>query len=774
MSGKKVGNPLIKRIPKELKTDWKKYFVTSLFLILVIGFVSGMYVANGSMIVASDESTEKYKLEDGHFELTQKADKELMEKISSETDSQIHEFFYRNESEDNDNDGESDGTIRVYVRNEEINGACVLDGRLPENESEVAIDRMHADNAGIMVDDEITIGECKYKVVGLIAYVNYSTLHEKNTDLMFDAIKFDVGMLTREGFDKLNERIHYSYSWFYNENPISDIEKKEASDEFLEGMYKQVLSAGNDLEDYLPAYSNQAIQFAISDIESDESLMAVLLAVFIVIIAFIFALTISNTISRESSVIGTLRASGYTRGELVFHFISVPMVVTLISALIGNILGYTVLKDIVVGMYYDSYSLPTYKTIWNSEAFVKTTLIPIVIMLVVNFAVITYNMKKTPLQFLRHDLKKRKRQKTVRLPRISFFSRFRIRIVLQNTVNYLILFVGIVFVMLLLAFSVGMPETLDYYKENAAESMISKYQYVLTTSIDKNGNVVETKNEDAEKFLMTSLLYTKNDHEEEISLYGIAEESEYIKSEQLDSLKMGEVVITDPFSKKFSLKEGDTIRLDDKYADKSYEYKIVGIYEGTQSIAAFVDEEAYRKDFDVSEGIFTGFFSDSEINDLDKDLIAAIITEKEITKMCDQLDHSMGSVMEYFQYLCIVLSVFLIYLLTKIIIEKNENAISMTKILGYKNSEIAGLYLLSTTFVVIMESLLGVFIGKQMMRACWRVMIMDYSGWYDFKLSMAGCTKMFVFVIVAYMVVALLDFNRIRKIRMDEALKNVE
>ena len=62
--------------------------------------------------------------------------------------------------------------------------------------------------------------------------------------------------------------------------------------------------------------------------------------------------------------------------------------------------------------------------------------------------------------------------------------------------------------------------------------------------------------------------------------------------------------------------------------------------------------------------------------------------------MADQLDHSMGSYMTYFQYLCVLLSAVLIYLLTKLIIEKNENAISMVKILGYENREIARLYLL--------------------------------------------------------------------------------
>ena len=68
MKKKKIKNPLIKRIPRELFGDWKKYLVVALFLILTIGFVSGMYVANESMIIAADEGVTKYKLEDGHFE----------------------------------------------------------------------------------------------------------------------------------------------------------------------------------------------------------------------------------------------------------------------------------------------------------------------------------------------------------------------------------------------------------------------------------------------------------------------------------------------------------------------------------------------------------------------------------------------------------------------------------------------------------------------------------------------------------------------------------
>lgn len=56
---KKIKNPLIRRIPKDLIGDWKKYLVVFLFLVLTIGFVSGMYVANESMITSAKRRRDK-------------------------------------------------------------------------------------------------------------------------------------------------------------------------------------------------------------------------------------------------------------------------------------------------------------------------------------------------------------------------------------------------------------------------------------------------------------------------------------------------------------------------------------------------------------------------------------------------------------------------------------------------------------------------------------------------------------------------------------------
>lgn len=693
---KKQSNPLTRRIPRELTGDWRKYLVVFLFLVLTIGFVSGMYVANESMMRASADGVTTYKLEYGHFELSHAADdallaaietgdkadvrqfytdkarreldakfpgefrsrfdKEFRAKFDAEFQNQVkqtllaggldadaaaamlgtavaqakadgtyqsayssayqgayttayheayneawaeiageidekyadteekydlndpdfqavpvtvYENFYRNEDEDHDNDGTSDGTIRVCTQTDEINLACLIDGAFPVRDDEIAIDRMHADNVGLHTGDTITVGGESYRISGLIAYVNYATLHEKSTDLMFDALKFDVAMVTPGGFDRLQKPVHYVYAWQYNNAP--------------------------------------------DDMGSDEAMGGVLLDILIVIIAFIFAVTISNTITKEASAIGTLRASGYTRGELVRHYLAMPVIVTLLAACVGNALGYTVFKNVVVSMYYNSYSLPTYKTVWNPEVFLHTTLIPVVLMFVVNLLIITRMMCHTPLQFLRHDLKKTRRKKAARLPNWSFFARFRLRIIFQNISNYLILFAGVFFIMVMLAMAIGMPSTLMHYQSRTADMMFTKYQYALKSNEDENGDVITTHNPDAEAFCMTSLVRKSDVLDEEVSVYGIADNSRYVQIADLSGLQGNEVYISAPYADKYRLAVGDTFTLDEKYEHKQYTFTVAGIYDHCQSIAVFLPADNYRAVFDLDADAFSGFLSDTEI-----------------------------------------------------------------------------------------------------------------------------------------------------------------
>lgn len=770
-------SPLRKRIPRELRAEFGKYLVVLILMISTIGFVSGFLVADGSMIQAYNEGFEKYNIEDGNFRVKKELTSSQKKDISTHNVT-LYENFYIEQAVDNGS------TMRFFKNRKDVNKVCLMKGTLPATSDEIAIDRMYADNNHISVGDVLTSDGKEWKVTGLVALSDYSCLFQNNNDSMFDAVKFGVSVVTPKAFETLNQdKLQYSYSWQYDKAPKTEGQEKELADKFMEALGKEV-----PLEAFVPRYQNQAIKFTGNDMGSDRAMIIVLLYIIIVIMAFVFGVTISNTIRKEAGVIGTLRASGYTKKELIRHYMALPIIVTLIGAIVGNILGYTVMKNVCASMYYGSYSLPTYVTIWNGDAFRMTTLVPILIMLVINYGVLCHKLRLSPLKFLRRDLSGKKQVKALPLsPKLGIFHRFRLRVIFQNMSNYAVLFVGIVFANLLLFFGLLLPSTLNHYQQEIKSNMLAKYQYMLDVPVsavsgDDSENVLEllqyymgtkTLNDDAEAFSAYSLNTLPSKYKtDEVLLYGIEKNSKYIDVDFDDS---DEVYISRAYAEKFQLEPGDKITLKEKYDKKKYTFKVKGIYDYSGALCVFMPQKQLNDTFDLGSYYFSGYFSNSKITDINKKYIGSIVNLEALTKVSRQLTVSMGGMMNLINGFAIGIFIVLIYLLSKIIIEKNAQSISMAKILGYTNGEIGKLYIWSTTIVVVICLLLSLPIEKAIMGVVFRkMMLSSVSGWIALWIDPKIYLKMFLIGIGTYAVVSLLEYRRIRRIPMDEALKNAE
>lgn len=758
-------NPLNKRFLRELKGELAKYIVIFVFMTAVIGLISGFLIADGSMYDTYNKSFEKYNIEDGNFELYSKADESVIDKLEKENVT-IYENFYKEEivvrHNNIKNDEDSQSTLRFYVNREEIDKVDLMEGSLPEDINEIAIDRMYAENNDIKVQDTLTVGSRILKVTGLVALSDYSSLFSDNSDTMFDSLKFGVGVVSQKCFDAYDDtHIHYVYSWLYDNKPEDDKEAKLMADDFV-----KTISANAILVNYIPQYINQAIHFTGDDIGSDRSMMIVLLYVLIVIMAFVFAVTTNNTIVKEANVIGTLRASGYTRGELLRHYILLPIIVTIFGALVGNILGYTVFKDIFVATYYGSYSLPTYHTLWNADAFLLTTVVPVIIMLVINIVIIGCRLKLSPLKFLRRDLSGKQKKKAMRLPAFRFFNRFRLRIIIQNMPNYITLFIGILFANVLLLFGIMLGPMLTHYQNEITDKLIAKHQYVLKTLVDVDDNA-------AEKYCVKTLATIEGRlKSEDVLVYGVKDNSIYADINTA-SLKDNEVYITNGYADKFRIKKGDKITLKEKYDDNEYEFTVKDMYDYPSSFAIFMSDAAFKNVFDKSEDYYSGYFSDN-ILDIDEKYVATQITLDDLTKVSRQLDRSMGETFNLVKIFAVVLFAVLMFLLTKLIVEKNTTSISMVKILGYSNREISRLYVTSTTIVVVLSVALSIGLSVVIMNYLFRVFMEEMSGWISCYYAPHIFPVMFILNITVYAVISFFMMAKIKKIPMDEALKTVE
>lgn len=758
-------NPLNKRFLRELKGELAKYIVIFVFMTAVIGLISGFLIADGSMYDTYNKSFEKYNIEDGNFELYSKADESVIDKLEKENVT-IYENFYKEENvvrhNNIKNDEDSQSTLRFYVNREEVDKVDLMEGSLPEDINEIAIDRMYAVNNDIKVQDTLTVGSRILKVTGLVALSDYSSLFSDNSDTMFDSLKFGVGVVSQKCFDAYDDtHIHYVYSWLYDNKPEDDKEAKLMADDFV-----KTISANAILVNYIPQYINQAIHFTGDDIGSDRSMMIVLLYVLIVIMAFVFAVTTNNTIVKEANVIGTLRASGYTRGELLRHYILLPIIVTIFGALVGNILGYTVFKDIFVATYYGSYSLPTYHTLWNADAFLLTTVVPVIIMLAINIVIIGCRLKLSPLKFLRRDLSGKQKKKAMRLPAFRFFNRFRLRIIIQNMPNYITLFIGILFANVLLLFGIMLGPMLTHYQNEITDKLIAKHQYVLKALVDVDDNA-------AEKYCVKTLATIEGRlKSEDVLVYGVKDNSIYADINTA-SLKDNEVYITNGYADKFRIKKGDKITLKEKYDDNEYEFTVKDMYDYPSSFAIFMSDAAFKNVFDKSEDYYSGYFSDN-ILDIDEKYVATQITLDDLTKVSRQLDRSMGETFNLVKIFAVVLFAVLMFLLTKLIVEKNTTSISMVKILGYSNREISRLYVTSTTIVVVLSVALSIGLSVVIMNYLFRVFMEEMSGWISCYYAPHIFPVMFILNITVYVVISFFMMAKIKKIPMDEALKTVE
>ena len=753
---KKMKNPLNRRLPRELKSEFGKYLVIFLFFIMVISLVSGFLVADTSLHTAYLDAFDKYNIEDGNFAYAEEASDDAIAAIEKDGKVKVYANFYKEEDTD-----DFESTFRVFGERNDIDKVCLLDGDMPKSDTDVAIDRLYAKNHDLEIGDKFGVAGKDLTISGIVALSDYSTLYQNASDMMFDNDKFGVGVMTDAGFAALRENhLHYNYSWSYDTAPEDDAEAKDMAEDLM-----PILAENGMLTNFLPEYLNQAIIFAGDDMGSDMSMILAFLYIVIVILAFVFSITISNNITKEANVIGTLRASGYSRGEMVRHYLIMPMLVLLVAAVVGNVLGYTWLEQIFANQYLASYGLTTYEVLLNPQAFVLTTVIPLILLFIINFVMLTVKMRISPLQFIRRDLSKRKKKKAFRLnTKIPIMRRFQMRVIFQNFPNHVMIFFGVFFANFILMFGMILQPMLVHYQNTITDNVLSAYQYILKTP-------AETETDGAEKFCFDSLdTLPEKRSSESVSLYGVKPDSDYVKLHSSGK----KVDISTAYAEKYGVEKGDTITLKDPYGSDKYKFEVGGIYDYPSTIAVFMEQDLFRQTFDYDSDYFNAYFSDQKIKDIDDALISTEITVDDLTKTSRQLIRSMGSMMNLFLVFGALMFVLILYLLSKIIIEKNAQSISMVKILGYNNREINRIYLHSTTIVVILCILITIPISSLVMKEVVEVVFFEYSGWITYYMPAVTYVEVAASGIICYAIVAFLLNRKVKKIPMSDALKNVE
>lgn len=767
-----MASPLRKRFPRELKNNLGKYLGIFLLMSVTIALTSGFLLAAHSIGVIIDDMPEKYSIEDARFTTAFEAtDEQLDAAADAASDAGTGDTdIVRNWSFDADfnhaqGDDGRDRTLRVYQHRTQVDLAAYADGRVPEAADEVAIDRVFATNNDISVGEEVELFGQRFTVCGIMTTSDNQALFKDNSDFTVNTLTFGVAEVSESGFAALEATGHqptHTYSVRFADRDLTVAQRTDAEKD----MMRALSTAGATVDDLTDSSANQGIGYAADDVSGDSTMWSVLLYMIIVIMAFVFVVLTSGTIEEESAIIGTLLASGYRRRELVTHYLALPAAVGIAAAAVGNVVGYTLMSEPMRNLYYGSYSLPPYYATWSWGVFAQTTMLPVATLVVITLLGLLRKMGHTPLEFLRHETSKGGVKRGFALPeRLSFTSRFRLRVFLRNLGNFATLFVGIGFASMLLLFSLAILPTMTHYAENLHNNVVAEHMYTLKAPL-------EVDNAQAEKYAVYSLEYDRGEGSgtESITVYGVPEDSRY-----WDDLAVGDghVVFGNGLIDKFRFADGQTVNLYDKYEDETREvtYEGDGCAWGTKSdMAVHMSLDDFNRFFGNDAGYFNGYASDQAL-DLDARYLTSDLTPESMDAIGEQFVGMMDDMIGMLVGLSVFIFLVFMYLLTRSVIDRSARAISYMKVFGYRDSEISRLYVRSITLTVAVSLVVcqPLIIGG--LTLLFRAMLLAYNGNIEIYVPMAAIAEVIAIGFATYLAVALLHIRRIKRVPLALALK---
>lgn len=757
-------NPLMRRLPRELKNNLGRYVGIFILMIVAISFTTGFLAAASSIQAIMSTFRDDYTMEDFRFATTEEAGDEAIEAVE-DLDATVYENFELNVEARIDG---SDVTVRAVKHRTKVDTAAYEEGRAPKASDEIAIDRTFAAHHGIEIGDTVKLLDKKYEVTGIMILPDYNALMESNTDFVMNTLTFTTAELTSAAYNEIAESGSskvietYVYSALLDDRDMELVDRLDVEADAA----RELTEHGVEVNDFIDYDSNQGINYALDDTEGDSVMWEVMLYMIIVIMGFVFVVLTSSTIDEESAIIGTLLASGYTKGELLLHYLVLPTVVGVVGSIVGNVLGYTLVMEPMKNLYYNSYSLPPFVVTFDWAVFVKTTVLPLALLIGTTAIGLLWRLRATPLMFLRHEKAGKTRRHGLGLPDgLGFVKRFQLRVFLRNAPHFVILFFGISFASILLMFGLCLMPVIENAADLMSENLVATHQYTLKAAVPLEPG---TSN-GAEAYCAGAVELPRwsGDANEELTVYGIEEDSRYWTDVDVSD---GAVVIGSGVAEKCDVAAGETVVLHNKYADEDYRVTVSAVTGNAMDMNVYMSREKFCDLFGKEDGYFNGYASNNVLN-IDSKYISSDLTSSEMTKMVDQMRDSMGDMTDMLLALAVIIYLVLVYLLTKTVIDRAARAISYLKVFGYTDREVNRLYVWPITIVVLASLVLCIPLLIEGLTLLMKVAMADMAGNFVIVVPPDKLAIEVGVGAVAYLAVAALHVWHIRRVPMEEALK---
>lgn len=513
-----------------------------------------------------------------------------------------------------------------------------------------------------------------------------------------------------------------------------------------------------------------------ADVTQAKQLLYIFPVIFYLVALLIILTSVSQLINREQKNIGILKALGYSKIEILWHYTDVFIVLGLIGSAMGILLGPAIIPKVMGVKYGILYQLPKIRTAFFRWEYLASLAILVVIILLTSVFACLDSINKVPAVSLRGDnsvkMTLTSLSKFKIFGKVSLSVRMAFRNMRRKISRSLMVIFGVAGCSALLLCGFGVENTINYGLD-----LELGHHTPYDVTVSYSDGLSHFDNITALDGVVAVDEYAK---------YSVTAQGEKVLSSYVYVMPSvpkiidfgyddNSVLVSSKLAKDIGVSAGDNVSF--VYEGVTFTAKVTGIIDLCITQGIIISEYLFAETYFPPTGAFvktkSGFAAATAESIAGEKGILSATTMSDMRLRADEVLSSIRVMTMTIRIFAILLAVVVLYNLALLNFKERTKDIATLKVLGFSRFEIASSFIIEIIALTFFGSLIGLTLGYPLLYAvlsinetpliCYIYHIASNSYLYTVLLTCG--TSFAINLFFAFLT---------NKVRMVESLKSVE
>ncbi len=457
-----------------------------------------------------------------------------------------------------------------------------------------------------------------------------------------------------------------------------------------------------------------------ADVTQAKQLLYIFPVIFYLVALLIILTSVSQLINREQKNIGILKALGYSKIEILWHYTDVFIVLGLIGSAMGILLGPAIIPKVMGVKYGILYQLPKIRTAFFRWEYLASLAILVVIILLTSVFACLDSINKVPAVSLRGDnsvkMTLTSLSKFKIFGKVSLSVRMAFRNMRRKISRSLMVIFGVAGCSALLLCGFGVENTINY----GLDLELGHYTpYDVTVSYSDGLSHFD------DVTALDGVVAV-----DEYAKYSVTAQGEKVLSSYVYVMPSvpkiidfgyddNSVLVSSKLAKDIGVSAGDNVSF--VYEGVTFTAKVTGIIDLCITQGIIISEYLFAETYFPPTGAFvktkSGFAAATAESIAGEKGILSATTMSDMRLRADEVLSSIRVMTMTIRIFAILLAVVVLYNLALLNFKERTKDIATLKVLGFSRFEIASSFIIEIIALTFFGSLIGLTLGYPLLYA---------------------------------------------------------